>query len=169
MGILFTLNILWILPQDCGRHWMFSSQLRGLQEQRGGRSLPSRGGAVRGPVILFQSTGSETSVLQDVEYDECVDVEEEVPIQVCRVVDPDRTPVVNREIEGSRKRTGGRRTGNTRRPVRRKWNTSRYISHHSKCMNTESLKSGLFTSVIFPQLYGSYSIVNFDCRAEFYL
>ena len=57
---------------------------------------------------------------EDVEYDECVDVEEQVPIQVCKVVDPDRTPVINREIEGSRKRTGGRRTGNTSRPVGRK-------------------------------------------------
>ena len=57
---------------------------------------------------------------EDVEFDECVDVEEQVPIQVCKVVDPDRTPVINREIEGSRKRTGGRRTGNTSRPVGRK-------------------------------------------------
>ena len=62
----------------------------------------------------------EEEQCEDVEFDECVDVEEQVPIQVCKVVDPDRTPVINREIEGSRKRTGGRRTGNTSRPVRRK-------------------------------------------------
>ena len=57
---------------------------------------------------------------EDVEFDECVDVEEQVPIQVCTVVDTARTPIINREIAGSKKRTGGRRTGNTRRPVARK-------------------------------------------------
>ena len=57
---------------------------------------------------------------EDVEFDECVDVEESVPIQVCRVEDKSRKPIINREIAGSKKRTGGRRTGNTSRPVARK-------------------------------------------------
>ena len=57
---------------------------------------------------------------EEIEYDECVDIEEQVPIQVCTVVDPNRQPIVNREIEGSRRRTGGKRTGNTVRPSFRK-------------------------------------------------
>ena len=63
---------------------------------------------------------AEEEQCEDVEFDECVDVEEQVPIQVCTVVDTARTPIINREIAGSKKRTGGRRTGNTRRPVARK-------------------------------------------------
>ena len=54
---------------------------------------------------------------EDVEFDDCVDVEEQVPIQVCKLVDKERTLVVNRVIEGTQRRTGGRRTGNTVRPV----------------------------------------------------
>ena len=53
---------------------------------------------------------------EEIEFDECVDIEEQVPIQVCTVVDPNRKPIVNREIEGSRRRTGGKKTGNTVRP-----------------------------------------------------
>ena len=48
---------------------------------------------------------------EDVEYDECVDVEEQVPIQVCTVVDPNRVPIVNREIEGTKRRTEAKKTG----------------------------------------------------------
>ena len=58
------------------------------------------------------------SVWADVEFDECVDVEEQVPVELCiQADDSGRTPIVNREIEGTKKRSEGRRTGITRRPV----------------------------------------------------
>ena len=54
---------------------------------------------------------------EDVEFDECVDVEEQVPIQVCTVVDPARKPIVNRVIEGSKKRVGGGRVVGAVKPT----------------------------------------------------
>ena len=62
----------------------------------------------------------EEEQCEDVEFDECVDVEEQVPIELCiQADDSGRTPIVNREIEGTKKRSEGRRTGVTRRPLRK--------------------------------------------------
>ena len=47
-------------------------------------------------------------------------MEEQVPIQVCTVVDPNRKPIVNREIEGSKRRTPGKRTGVVRPALNRR-------------------------------------------------
>ena len=58
---------------------------------------------------------------EDIEYDDCVDVEEQVPIQVCRTVDPDRQPIINREIQGTEKRSEGRRTGTRNNKLRSKF------------------------------------------------
>ena len=54
---------------------------------------------------------------EDVEYDDCVDVEEQVPIQVCTRVDPQRKPI-RKQVQGSKKRKGGKRTGIVSKPVR---------------------------------------------------
>ena len=58
----------------------------------------------------------QEEICEDIEFDDCVDVEEQVPIQVCRSQDPNRVPIINREIEGTSKRKGGRRTGEVSRP-----------------------------------------------------
>ena len=63
---------------------------------------------------------TEEEQCEDVEFEECVDVEEQVPIQVCTVVDPNRKPIVNREIEGSKRRTPGKRTGVMRPALNRR-------------------------------------------------
>jgi len=57
-------------------------------------------------------------VCEDIEFDDCVDVEEQVPIQICKNVDPNRTPIINREIAGTSKRKGARKTGEVSRPSR---------------------------------------------------
>ena len=61
---------------------------------------------------------TEEEQCEDVEFQECVDVEEQVPIQVCTVVDPNRKPIVNREIESSKRRTQAKRTGVVSKPAR---------------------------------------------------
>lgn len=41
------------------------------------------------------------------EYDECRELEVQVPIKICKSVDPNREPIVNREIAGTEIRQPG--------------------------------------------------------------
>ena len=60
----------------------------------------------------------QEELCEDIEYDDCVDVEEQVPIQVCTVKHPQRKPIRRGEIEGTKKRKGGRKTGVVSKPAR---------------------------------------------------
>ena len=44
---------------------------------------------------------------EEVEYEECKDLEVQVPIKICKSVDPNREPIVNREIAGTESRQPG--------------------------------------------------------------
>ena len=58
-------------------------------------------------------------VCEDVDFEDCVDAEVQVPIKICKEVDPNREPIVNREIAGtqtktrSRSQSGGSRGGSS--------------------------------------------------------
>ena len=59
-------------------------------------------------------------ICEDVDFEDCVDAEVQVPIKICKEVDPNRQPIVNREIAGtqtktrSRTQSGGSRGGGSR-------------------------------------------------------
>ena len=53
----------------------------------------------------------QEEVCEDLEFDDCVDVEEQVPIHFCKKINPDIEPIKIGEIQGTKKRKGGRKTG----------------------------------------------------------
>ena len=50
-------------------------------------------------------------VCEQVEFEECIDAEVQVPIKICQSVDDSRERIVNREIAGTNTRTRGRTVG----------------------------------------------------------
>ena len=54
-------------------------------------------------------------VCEDVEFEECVDAEVQVPIKVCRAVDNNRETIVNREIAGTETRSRPRNRNSSSR------------------------------------------------------
>ena len=50
----------------------------------------------------------QEEVCEEVEYDECRELEVQVPIKICKSVDPNREPIINREIAGTETRQPGR-------------------------------------------------------------
>ena len=47
-------------------------------------------------------------ICEEVEFDECRELEVQVPIKICKSVDPNREPIINREIAGTETRQPGR-------------------------------------------------------------